>query len=81
MYKGGGAMPPRTHHVTVDPWKPLAEQPGVGHNRWHEGIPPILEVEEGDRVILDTLDALDGQIGPGMSAAEVASPTSGRCMR
>ena len=70
-------MPPRTHHITVDPWKPLAEQPEVGHNRWHEGIPPILEVEEGDRVIFDTLDALDGQIGPGMSAAEVAGADLG----
>ena len=70
-------MPPRTHHITADPWKPLAEQPQIGHNRWHEGIPPILEVEQGDRVILDCLDALDGQIAPGMSAAEVAQADLG----
>ncbi len=70
-------MPPQTHHVTVDPWKPLGEQPEIGHNRWHEDIPPILEVEVGDRVIFDTLDALDGQIKPGMTAEEVAQADLG----
>lgn len=64
-------MPPRTHHVTADPWKPLAEQPGVGHNRWHEDIPPVVEVEPGDRVIIDTLDALECQVLPGMSNEDV----------
>jgi formamidase len=70
-------MPPRTHHVTADPWKPLAEQSDIGHNRWHEAIPPVIEVEQGDRVILDTLDALDGFITPGMSAGEVGQADLG----
>jgi formamidase len=55
-------MPPRTHHIEIDPWQPLAAQPQVGHNRWHEAIPPVIEVEPGDRVIVDTFDALDGQV-------------------
>jgi len=55
-------MPPRTHHIEIDPWKPLSAQPQVGHNRWHEEIAPVIEVEQGDRVVIDTFDALDGQV-------------------
>jgi formamidase len=51
----------RTHHIEIDPFNSLATQPGVGHNRWHEDIPPVLEVQPGDRVIIDTLDAFDAQ--------------------
>ncbi len=65
-------MPPRTHHVTIDPWMTLAEQPGVGHNRWHEDIPPVVEVDPGDRVVIDTMDAFDGQIAPDWTSQQVA---------
>lgn len=40
----------------------LAEQPETGHNRWHEDVPPILEVEDGETVVLDTRDGFDGQV-------------------
>ncbi len=40
-------MPARTHRLAVDPTKPLAAEPRTGHNRWHEAIPPALEVEPG----------------------------------
>ena len=65
-------MPARTHHVTIDPWKKLADQPTVGHNRWHEDIPPVVEVDPGDRVILDTLDAFDCQVTPDLTSEGVA---------
>jgi formamidase len=59
------------HRVSVDRSKPLAEQPSVGHNRWHPDIPPVVHAEPGDRVILETLDALDGQITPTSTATDV----------
>ena len=51
-----------THHVRIDRSKTLAEEPSTGHNRWHEAIPPVVTVAPGDRVILETRDALDGQV-------------------
>jgi formamidase len=68
-----GFMPPRTHHIEIDPWKPLATQPGVGHNRWHEDIPPVLEVDSGDTVIIDTMDAFDAQATRETTHADCAS--------
>ncbi len=35
---------PKEHVVSVDPFKPLAEEPRTGHNRWHEAIEPVVEV-------------------------------------
>lgn len=32
---------------------PLADQPGLGHNRWHPDIPPIDELLPGEEVILE----------------------------
>ena len=51
-----------SHEVRIDASKPLKAEPGTGHNRWHPDIPPILRVDPGDRVALETRDALDGQI-------------------
>jgi formamidase len=59
--------------ISVDRSKPLAAQPRVGHNRWHPDIPPALRVQPGERVVLETLDALDGQITAASTAADVAS--------
>jgi formamidase len=64
-------MPPRTHTITIEPFKPLAEQPGVGHNRWHEDVPPVVEVEQGDRVVIDTFDAFDSAATPDLTNAGV----------
>src|ERR671913_407613 len=36
---------PEEHVVHVDPFRPLGEQPGTGHNRWHEAIEPVTEVD------------------------------------
>ena len=36
----------------------------VCHNRWHPDIPPILEVNPGDIIEIETRDALDYQITP-----------------
>jgi formamidase len=55
---------PTEHVIEIDPSKQLAEQPETGHNRWHEAIEPVVEVEPGDTVIYETRDAFDGQLGP-----------------
>jgi formamidase len=61
----------KTHIVKIDRSKPLAEEPGTGHNRWHEDIPPILRVHAGDQVVMETRDALDGQITPNSTVEDV----------
>ena len=32
----------------------LAEQPDIGHNRWHPDIPPLIEIGPGQEVILES---------------------------
>ena len=51
---------PQEHVVSIDPSKPLSEEPGTGHNRWHEDIEPVVEVEPGDTVVYETRDVFDG---------------------
>jgi formamidase len=61
----------RSHEVRIDASKPLKAEPRTGHNRWHPEIPPILRVDQGDHVALETRDALDGQVTARSTAAEV----------
>lgn len=61
----------KTHEVHIDRTRPLSAQPGTGHNRWHPDIAPILKVENGDAVTLETRDALDGLIQPGSTSADI----------
>src|SRR5262249_48936891 len=71
----------RRHHaqeypmksITIDRSKRLKDDPQTGHNRWHPDIPPILEVDPGEEVVLETRDASDCQIQPGMTVADLAS--------
>jgi len=58
--------------IEIDRSKRLAQEPGTGHNRWHPEIAPALEVAPGEEVVLETRDALDGQIRPGMAARDIA---------
>lgn len=61
-----------THRIDIDEGRPLIEQPEVGHNRWHEGIKPVIHARSGDRVVLQTRDAFDGQVTAHSTADEVA---------
>src|SRR2546427_12082086 len=65
------------HAIRIDRSRPLAEEPHVGHNRYHPDIAPVAEVGEGEEIALETRDALDGQIKPGMPAADLASIEAG----
>jgi formamidase len=61
------------HEIRIDPAKTLLDEPETGHNRWHPDIPPVVRCEPGDEVILETRDALDGQIGPASTAETVGA--------
>jgi formamidase len=66
------------HTITVDFGRRLADQPHVGHNRWHPAIPPVLSIEPGDSVVLQTLDAMDLQLTMSSTAADVAASSLAR---
>jgi formamidase len=63
--------------IRIDRSKPLAQEPHTGHNRYHPDIAPALEVSEGEEVALETRDALDGQIQPGSTVADLANLKAG----
>ena len=50
--------------IELDYTKRCADEPGKGHNRWHPDIPPAVEVEQGEEVVLQTRNALDGELTP-----------------
>src|SRR5205809_5391885 len=64
---------PREHVIEIDASRALAEQPETGHNRWHEAIEPVVEVDPGDTVVFETRDAFDGQLGPSSTGEQVAA--------
>ena len=57
--------------IEIDRSRSLKEEPDKGHNRWHPDIPPVLEVEPEEEVVLETRDAIDGQILPSMTGADL----------
>src|SRR3981189_1327954 len=63
--------------VRIDRGKPLAEEPHLGHNRYHPDIAPVAEVGEGEEIALETRDALDGQITPATTAADFSCLDAG----
>lgn len=50
--------------IKVERAKQLKDQPHIGHNRWHPQIKPIAHVKPGEVVMIETLDAMDGQVQP-----------------
>jgi formamidase len=69
---------PRTHSIRIDRTKSLQAEPETGHNRWHPDIPPILTVEPGEVVVMETRDALDGVITARTQAADLLNLNLGR---
>jgi formamidase len=57
--------------IEIDRKKRLREEPGKGHNRWHPDIAPVIDVEAGEEVALETRDANDLQIHAGTTAKEL----------
>ena len=58
--------------IEIERKKRLKDEPQTGHNRWHPDILPVIEVEPGEEVVLETRDASDGQVTPGMLSSELA---------
>ena len=52
------------HHLAPPIRRPLADAPDTGHNRWHPDLKPALVVGDGDEILIDCRDGLDGQILP-----------------
>src|SRR5215469_7628122 len=65
------------HAIRIDRSKPLAAEPHCGHNRWHNDLPPVFEIGEGEEIALETRDALDGQITPATTIADFPSLNAG----
>jgi formamidase len=63
--------------IAIDRSKHLTEQPGTGHNRWHPDIRPIVEVDEGEEVALETRDGCDGYLGPGTTVSAFSNFPAG----
>lgn len=63
--------------ITIDRSKPLIEESNTGHNRWHPDIPAVLEADEGEEVVMETRDAFDGQMRPGITEADFAGMDAG----
>ncbi len=59
--------------ITIDRNKRLKEESHTGHNRWHPDIPPLIEVDPGEEVVLETRDASDCQIKPSMTVADLTN--------
>src|SRR5215510_11934142 len=59
--------------IAIDRNKRLKEEPHTGHNRWHPDIAPLIEVDPGEEVVLETRDASDCQIKPGMTVADLTN--------
>ena len=65
------------HEIRIDRGKRLAAEPHCGHNRFHPGIEPVVEIGEDEEIALETRDALDGQITPETTVADFANLDAG----
>ena len=57
--------------IEIDRAKRLRDEPAKGHNRWHPDVTPVLEVDPREEVVIETRDATDSQIRPGMGFQEL----------
>lgn len=57
--------------IELDYNKRCADEPNKGHNRWHPDIPPAVEAEAGEEVVLQTRNAFDGGVTPTTQAEEL----------
>ncbi len=58
--------------LRIDRRRHLCEEPQTGHNRWHPDVAPVIEVEPGEEVALETRDAADGYLTPASTVADFA---------
>ena len=59
--------------IRIDRTKSLIEEPGKGHNRFHPDIEPVIEVDEGEEVVIETRAAADNQLTRASTVADLAT--------
>ena len=59
--------------IRIDRSKRLVDESSIGHNRWHPDIPAIARVAPGERIVVETRDAVDGQVTPQTRAADLVT--------
>ncbi|MEB3779006.1 MAG: acetamidase/formamidase family protein [Desulfurococcales archaeon] len=59
--------------ITINRSKRCIDEEDRCHNRWHPDIKPVVEVEPGEIVVIETRDALDGQITSNPGIDDVAN--------
>lgn len=69
-------MHSKSVEIRIHPNAPLREDARIGHNRWHPDIEPVVSCRPGDTLIMETRDAVDGQIGPDSNSATVLTVDS-----
>jgi formamidase len=57
--------------IRIHPALPLGQDKSTGHNRWHPDIRPVAHCRSGDVILMETRDAVDGQIGPDSTVDDV----------
>jgi hypothetical protein len=50
--------------INIHPSVALADDSATGHNRWHPDVQPVARCSPGDTLVIETRDALDGQVSP-----------------
>lgn len=60
-------------YIRIDRSKRLGDEASTGHNRWHPDIKPVVEIEPGQVIGIETRDAFDGQFRGSTTAAEVGN--------
>ena len=64
--------------IQIDRSKSLIEEPEKGHNRFHPDIPPVIEVEQGEEVVLETRSAADNQLRRSSTALDLLATSPNR---
>lgn len=64
--------------IEIDRTKSLLDEPGLGHNRFHPDITPVIEVEEGEEVVIETRSATDVQLRRDSTSADLMSTDASR---
>ena len=63
--------------IELDYSKRCADEPNKGHNRWHPDIPPVIEADPGEEVVIQTRNAFDGGVTPDCPDEQLRSPDLG----
>jgi len=64
--------------IQINRSKSLLEEPGLGHNRFHPDIQPVLEVDQGEEVVIETRSAADNQLRRDSTARDLLATSPNR---